>query len=231
MGNPTSDQTSASVEEIELVVGDERVPGRVNVPDEGGANGVVCLPGAGHGPYGGVFDRVAESAAERGQYFLRYESWHDQADIKEKTLRQLHAEIDAAIDHLQSLGCTDVSVIGKSFGGGIVLTYAPGLADRVVLWAPAVRVGDESNVEDVYTTPLGDTGGVRVGPGDFGSIDVPVRVLQGTDDEVMPIENTQRIVDGISNGELVEMDGRDHSFAGETFERIVERETLDFLTA
>lgn len=95
--------------------------------------------------------------------------------------------------------------------------------------APAIWFGDESNVEELYTTPLADADGYRIGPDRLNDVDVPVRVLQGGEDEVMPPEESRRIVDSLPNGELVEMEDEDHSFTGEAVERVTVEETLDFL--
>ncbi|WP_135830661.1 alpha/beta hydrolase [Halorussus halobius] len=219
-----------NVEDVELSVDGDCVPGRLNVPDDPTGAGVICLPGAEHGPYGDVFDRVARAASERGLYFLRYESWADMGDIQQKTLGRLHREIDAAFDLLASRDCTETSLVGKSAGGGIVLTYAPGRANRLVVWAPAIRLAAESNVDAILEQRLADTDGAQVGPDRLETIDVPVCILQGEDDEGF-LENSRELVDDLPNAELVEIEGLDHSFTGSPFDRIVVDETIARLTA
>ena len=61
-------------EEVTLRVGGASYPGRVNAPDEPTDRGVLVVPGAGHGPFGDVFDRVAEAAAEQGRTVARFET-------------------------------------------------------------------------------------------------------------------------------------------------------------
>lgn len=201
-------------ESVELSVGEHAYDGELAIPEdsETGSGGVIVLPGGGHGPYGGVFDRLTEKAAAAGMLVLRYESWAEPEEIRTKSYGDLHDELDAAVGRLQAEGVEQIHVVGKSFGGGVALTYVPHAVDRVVLWAPAMRVGPEDAVHEIADVPLADLETPPVGPGTLDRIDVPVRILQGTDDEVQPQDASEELADGLPDSDLQVLDGLDHSF-------------------
>jgi len=203
-------------ESVTLTVDGEQYSGRLNSPEESAERGVLVVPGAGHGPFGDVFDRFAEAAAEAGQEVARFETWSSREDLEAKTAEQFREELHAGIEFLRSRGCTTVTVVAKSFGGRLALDFATEDADRLVLWAPAVLFGDEEDAPSVTADELAD-------------IDVPTRVLQGDEDEVVSVENAASIAEHIPDGELVELPGEDHGF-GTDQQRIVE-ETVSFLPA
>lgn len=191
---------------------------------------MVVLPGAGHGPYGDIFDRFAERAAEDGLLVLRFQSWEDHEELARKTLGDLHAEIDAAVAFLAERGCTRISVVGKSFGGGVALTHVPDAVARIVLWAPAIGVGDEPNLDESRRMDLREAN-LRIDPPTLGTIETPVRILHGDEDHI-PFENSRKLVDGLRDAELIEVEGADHSFLGpeEGVEGVTIEHTMEFLT-
>jgi pimeloyl-ACP methyl ester carboxylesterase len=84
-------------------------------------------------------------------------------------------------------------IVGKSAGGSIALEYQiefKGLA-ALVLLAPAV----EANIK-------------------YESIDIPVLIVHGTKDTIIPIENSRDLEKYIENCRLVEIENADHSFRG-----------------
>lgn len=217
-----------TAEEFQLGVAGESIPARIDEPAGEATRGIVCLPGAGHGPWEDVFDRLAATATERGQALLRYESWPEDRDIAVRSLQQYHAEIDTAVERLRSHGCREITLLGKSFGGGIAATYLPGAVDRGVLWAPSVRVGAASTVEELYTVPFGQADGLELGPDRLSAVDIPVALFQGTADRTVPPECTQAIAEHLPESEYVEIPDGDHSFVGEPFEPDVLDQTLSF---
>lgn len=188
--------------------------GRLNVPDEDSERGILVIPGAGHGPFGDVFDRFATTAAERGHLVARFETWTDHEDLSAKTDSDFRAELEAGAEFLQSSGCSSLAVVAKSFGGRLALTHLPDAVDRVVLWAPAVLFGEHDESPSITASEL-------------ATLDAPVRILQGDEDDVVSVENAAKIADALPDGELVTLSGEDHSFLND--ERRTVDETLAFL--
>lgn len=203
-----------AVDDVTLDVHGDRYTGRLNTPDEPTGQGVMVIPGAGHGPFGDVFDRFAGAAADAGQTVTRFETWADRDDLEAKTEAAFAAEIEAGAEFLRSRDCSTVTVVAKSFGGRLALEHATGVADRMVLGAPAILFGEHDEAPSITASEL-------------AAIDVPVLVLQGDEDEIVPFERSANIAEHLPEGELVELPGEDHSFLNDQ-RRIVE-ETLAFL--
>lgn len=218
-------------EEIQLDVGDESYPGRLEGPVDGGDHGVVVLPGAGHGPYGDIFDQFAEEAASNGRYVLRFQSWEDHEELGSKTLGDLHGEIDAAVEFLEDRGCTHIAIVGKSFGAGIALTHVPDPVGEVVLWAPFLMVREESNLEADQPMDLQEYT-PTIDSATLGRIEAQVRILHGDEDR-LPFENSEKMADALPNGELIEIEGADHSFLGPDsgVDAVTVERTMAFLTS
>lgn len=201
-----------SVELTEFTAGDETYDAVVNTQEDDPEEGVVILPGAGHGPFGDVFDIIAYELAGAGKRVVRFETWESHEELEDKTLAQLHEEYEAAVEFLQSEGCSTVDVLAKSFGGGIALSHVPDGVDGMVLWAPATNVGVESGAANDRDETIGETDGLRIGIEDLDHVDVPVRVLVGDEDEGVSIEDCERIADGVGDGEVTVIPGENHSF-------------------
>lgn len=202
-------------ESVTLDVDGERYSGRLNEPDGPTDRGVLVLPGMGHGPFGDVFDRFAQ-AAEAGHRVARFETWEGTEDLDEKSEADMERELAAAVEFLRERGCSTVSVVAKSFGGRLALTHLETEhVDRLVLWAPAVFVGEHDDRPSITTEELADIG-------------VPVRILQGDEDEGMSVENARALAEHLPEADVVVLPEVDHSFQTDQ-SRTVE-ETLAFLT-
>lgn len=218
------------IEPIDFEVGDKTYEGRLNTPEgaEMTGAGVVMIPGAGHGPFGDIFDIVAYELAGTGKSVFRYDSWETLDELGAKTFGELHGEVNAAIERLQSEGCSEIHLIAKSFGGGIALTHVPDAVDRMVLWAPAVELV-EGSVEHDPDERIGDTEDVpiEVGTATLETIDVPVRILVGDEDRGVSREDCERIEAAVEDGDVTVLPGENHSFNGNRA-AIVER-TMGYL--
>jgi len=199
--------------DVTLEVGDDSYPGRLNVPEEPTGQGLLMVPGGGHGPFGDIFLRFARRAADDGYTVARFETWPFPADL-EKPGEEFEAELEASVEFLQEQGCSTITVIAKSFGGRVTVQHLPDDVDRLVLWAPVVLFGDHDDSPSVTAAELAE-------------IDIPVRLLQGEEDDVVSVENAEQLVGALPEGELVTLPGEDHSF-GRDPGRIMD-ETMDFL--
>lgn len=206
-----------SAEAVTVDVDGASYPGRLNTPDGESEQGILVIPGAGHGPFGDVFDRFAQAAAENGYTVARFETWETREDLDEKTDADYAADIEAGVEFLHESGCSSVNVVAKSFGGRLALEHVPGMSEdaveRMVLWAPAIVFDEHPEAPTISAEEL-------------GAIETPTRILQGDEDQV-PVENAGALVEHMQNGELVELPDEDHSFRHDE-DRIVE-ETLAFL--
>lgn len=217
-----------TVEDVALSVGEKTVTGRLNRPGEDPDRGVLVLPGAGHGPYGDVFDDLAAAIADSGALCLRIRSWEDPEAIDGMTLGEVQEDVEAAVDRLHGEGCADVSLVAKSFGGAVALTHVPDAVDRLVLWAPAIRYEDDPEMDLTGDLPFEDVEFLAIGPGALGEIDAPTLILHGDEDNI-PLENSRDIAGALPRCDLDVIEGEDHSFLSVADgARAVDR-TIEFL--
>lgn len=218
------------MEQLDFEVGDETYEGRFVTPPAGdGDTCVVVVPGAGHGPFGNIFDIAAYELANAGVASFRYESWTDGDELDAKTLAELHRELQAAVDHAVDRGYDHVSLLVKSFGGRVAFTALPDAVERVLGWAPAVVFADESALDDQREVPLGDLeDGLAIAPEDVADVDVPVTLLYGDEDHFYP-EHAEALADALPDAELRVLPGENHSF--NEGRRLVAAETVAALAA
>jgi dienelactone hydrolase len=217
------------LEQLDFEVDGETYEGRFVTPPAGDAETcVVVLPGAGHGPFGNIFDITMYELASAGVASFRYESWTSGEELDAKTLAELQAEAHAAVDLAHDRGYDRVPMLVKSFGGRIAFTDLPDRVDRVLGWAPAIAFADESNLDAVSDRPLGEFDELAVAPSDVADVDVPVRLLYGDDDHFYP-EHAEALVDALPDAERRVIEGENHSFNEQR--RTVVAETLDYLAS
>ncbi|WP_323675335.1 dienelactone hydrolase family protein [Halorubellus sp. PRR65] len=213
------------LEQLDFEVGGETYEGRFVTPPAGDAEAcVVVVPGAGHGPFGDIFDITMYELANAGVASFRYESWTSSDELDAKTLAALQAELQAAVDQTADRGYEHVSLLVKSFGGRIAFTDLPERVERVLGWAPAVVFADDSGLDEQRDVPLDDLDdGLDIAPTDVAGVDVPVTLLYGDEDHFYP-EHAEALADALSDAELRVLPGENHSFNARR--RVVVAETV-----
>lgn len=216
------------LEQLDFEVDEETSEGRFVTPPAGDAETcVVVVPGAGHGPFGDIFDITTYELANAGVASFRFETWTSTDELDAKSLADLHAELHAAVDFAREHGYDRTPLLVKSFGGRIAFTDLPDDVERVLGWAPAIDVADESRLDEQYDVPLGELeDGLSTAASDVADVDVPVRLLYGDDDQLYP-DYAQALADAIPNAELRVIEGENHSFNAQR-RRVVD-ETLEYL--
>jgi pimeloyl-ACP methyl ester carboxylesterase len=84
-------------------------------------------------------------------------------------------------------------LIGKSYGGNLAIKYQirHNDAKALVLLAPAVNVKEQ-----------------------IREIKIPVLIVHGTEDRVVPIDNSRKLEKQFESSKLVEIQGADHGYQG-----------------
>lgn len=185
--------------------------------------GLVLVPGITSGTE--LFDMIEPSLSFTS---VRVETWDSAEDLEEITLSELHELIDERIRLLEEVGCKSIGVVGKSFGGQLALTSKPE-ANFLVLWAPAVGFG-EDNVEKWRSTKLKHAQtatDISVDKSFLEKIDSEVKIIHGTEDQIVDIENSRKICEALPKCEFSEIEGTNHSFT-ENRDLVIE-ETVSFL--
>lgn len=146
---------------------------------------------------------------------VRINGWEGAEDLGDTTLKDLHDLIDEACELLNSNGCESNDVLGKSFGGQLSLTYPENnIFEKMVLWAPAIGIG-ETNVEKWGSTLLKHAKtatDISVDKVYIEQIDSEVKIIHGSEDQVVSIENSRTICEALPECEFEKIEGIDHSF-------------------
>ena len=117
--------------------------GTLTLPGTSADHGVVLVHGGGvTREEGGFFSRLAAGLGDAGVASLRYDlRGHGESEghQEDSPLTAHLNDIRVALDYLLAAGLSRVSLLGASFGGGLVAYYAasgPGRLTRVVLFNP-----------------------------------------------------------------------------------------------
>ncbi|WEL22891.1 alpha/beta fold hydrolase [Candidatus Nanohalovita haloferacivicina] len=204
--------------------------GLVEEGNENADEGLLVIPGISSGPFGSPFDEVVEEMSEYCRV-VRVDTWDDARDLEELTLKDLHQQIDEAINRLTESGCERIHVIGKSFGGQLALTYPDNVSfSSMVLWAPAVGLGT-SNVEKWRSTTLGHAStatDITIDTSTLQQLPAETLLIHGEQDQIVEVENSETIAENIQGADVRVLKDTGHSFQGSKDEVI--ENTLDFLS-
>ena len=190
---------------------------------------LIVIPGISSDPYDSPFEEVVSYAKDMGFSVVRLSQWNSSEDLEDKTLDDLYQLIDRALEKLDEEGYNYVGVLGKSFGGQLALTYPRNERfDFMILWAPAL--GINSNTVDKWkSTVLGQASSatdISIDPSSLGGIDVPVKIIHGTEDEVVDVSVSESIAQSLGKGEVIKIDGADHSFSSNKKRLISESKSM-----
>ncbi len=176
---------------------------------------VLFLPGMSGGALGERFRGVADMVVELGHTSVRMSAWEGEDEVNTKTLRYLYTEIESATNYLVENGFEEIMMIGKSFGGALVLAYKHPHVTKKIMWAPAIGIAEEQNLSLFLDTPLKKIShllDIHMSFEDVRTDDARLCIIHGTDDSVVPLENSQKIIEASENGLLEIIEGADHSF-------------------
>lgn len=218
---------SEQIERIEL--GSNELKARFDLPNGEVEGAILLLPGISSGPFGGIFDQFAERVTEEDFMVMRYESWENVPELQEKTMDSIIKEIKDALEYLESLDTGRIYLIAKSFSAGMVLAGKIDRTDKIILWAPAIGFQEKSNIEELREKSLGeidDVTDIKI-DSEYIEQEVPVKIIHGVEDEVIPVANSESIVRSISEAEIEKLSETGHGYEGK--ENAVIRETIEFL--
>ena len=207
-----------------------------SVGDTVGGTIVLFLPGISGKALSDRFLPLVTMVNEMGYSIARMEAWKDAGDVNTMTLRFLQNEILAVIEYLKGEGYTCIYAIGKSFGGGLLLSLHHEVLVKKILWAPAYMVDKEPREkgnmvemgDEVFGNLQGDAGIVL--SQDFVHEDsADLYIVHGTADTVMSLDNSQTIIALAHTGSLRILEGATHSFKTPEEERALMSATGEFL--
>jgi alpha-beta hydrolase superfamily lysophospholipase len=195
---------------------------------EGCSRAALFLPGISGQVMSDRFTPLQEALNGAGYALARLEVWAYERDIEGKTIASIHASVRAALDELADEGFETIHAVGKSFGGGMLLALHDARIGKKILWAPAIGCAHEGNLALMENIPLGTVGSlldIKVAYSDITADPSTIAIIHGTEDSIIPIENSRAIMEA-AGGEVVAIEGADHSFKVKAHEEALLRATV-----
>lgn len=191
---------------------------------------VLFLPGISGGALSDRFAPLAQMVTGLGHTSVRMHAW--EGDVQTKTLKQLYSEMEASVEYLLHNGFEEIVLIGKSFGGGLVLAYEHPRITGKIMWAPAIGVSEKENISSLLTTQLKEIKNlldIQMSFEDIQTDDALIAIIHGTTDSVIPLANSEKIIASATGGVLRVIEGADHSFKLPMYEEELLRTTKELL--
>lgn len=205
----------------------------LEVPGQASEKVAIFLPGVSGGAFSDRYQPLVDACIEADIAIARLSSYAGAKELEQKTIQQLHSDIDAAVAFLQARGYTKIFGIGKSFGGALMLTCQSAKIAAKVLWAPAIAAVDaESNLNEYIDVPLGSVPmlmDIKIDKDFLEKFFIPILIVHGTADDQIPFSNSEKIVTMLPEAQLIPIEGADHSYKNKAHEEMVVYATIDFL--
>lgn len=200
---------------------------------EKSSTAVIFIPGVSGKAFSDKYKLLSDECLAKGLDLLRVQSWDSVDELEQKNIRQIQEDIDEAIKFLKSKGYTKIFAIGKSLGGGILLTCNYPEITKMVLWAPAISVADgKDNLDEKIDTSFSKISSlleVTVSKDLLFSIKVPIKIIHGTEDKNVPLENSLKIAGLLFYSNVTKIKDMGHSAETPEQEKELIDNTVDFL--
>lgn len=184
-------------------------------PKEGSNNGIILIPGVSRNSLSNKYNFLAKELQKNNFYFLRFDIWKSPKDLEAKTLKQIYKNINEAIKYMKKIRCKKIILIGKSFGGGILLTKKFRHVDSLILLAPAINFSSKSNIKEIKNKKLSEIKSIldiKIDKKDLEKVNIKVLVIHGDKDKVVPIINSRKIIKNLKKGEIKIIKDANHSY-------------------
>lgn len=188
----------------------------------------------------GYFDKLAEELNETGYNVLTFDfAGSGESDDEPLRIDKQVEDLKVAIDYLKSRNVERVGLFGHSQGGLVALRNLINGIETMVLTSPVTdRMANyaDDRLDERQKSELEEKGQwtVHLAKGSrekivvdqeiirekvsinqdelLSGIDCPVLIIHGNEDEVVPIESSEKAVQKLSNSELKVIEGLDHSY-------------------
>lgn len=195
---------------------------------------VIFIPGVSGKAFSDKYKLISDKCLAKGMDFLRVQSWDSVEELEQKNVRQIQEDIGEAIKFLKSEKYTKIFAIGKSLGGGILLTRNYPEIAKIVLWAPAIGVADDkNNLDEKIDTVFSEISSlleVTVDKDLLSIFKIPIKIIHGDKDEIVPIDNSLKLASFLFCSDLVKIKDLGHSAETPEQEKGLIDETVGFLS-
>jgi uncharacterized protein len=208
---------------------------------------VILLHGFRDSQNGGTVKRLAHDLIEQNVSTFRFDMYaHGESDgeFEKLTITRASLGVISAIDMLKEMGFEKIGIVGVSFGGTVALVTANKKSEvkYLALKSPVSdygyieqkRKGTAKVLEDgsfEITTRSKNTyrlnkefyqnGLVNCSYNFASQLKIPVFIVHGDADSVVPVEQSIKLASMIRNSNIVVLAGCDHWFNAEYFEQAI----------
>jgi pimeloyl-ACP methyl ester carboxylesterase len=208
-------------------LGDFILDSPVNCSDKG----IFFVPGSSGDALSERFDFISKAFVDNGYHFLRFNCWEDADALGKMHLEEIHLKFNAAIDYLKIIGCKKIGVVGKSIGGGFLLTDYNKKVDAIALLAPAISFSKASNIEEIKKRKMKEINhykDIKIDKNDLSKLDIPILLVWGDHDKVVSIDDLKEIANNLSKSSITMIHNADHSFRSEEEHKVIVEKLLAF---
>jgi esterase/lipase len=193
---------------------------------------VLFVPGMSGKAHSERFEPLVEVCLSAGYPIARLEAWKDPADANTETYAYWQSVVSGAVTTLLEKEFESVIAIGKSFGGGLLLSQPlPGVTKKI-LWAPAIGFSKtEETLSELREQPPGGYKllDIKLTPTLLVQETANIAIVHGDADEVVSATNSRQIVSAVTSGAIAVVSGAGHSFNAPEHERALLEQTSRFL--
>ncbi len=159
--------------------------------------------------------------------FFLFDLWKSAGSLETLSLRRIHDALDGFCSHIMEQGYEQVIGLGKSFGGGVLLSSPSNIFSKLLLVAPAISYTDSDfgSVRGLLDETMRDIPSVlsiSIGKKDLEQITVPVEILHGNADKIVSINNSMNICSALRDCSLMQVPQMEHSLSPDDYKRIAE---------
>lgn len=115
---------------------------------------VLFIPGSSGQVFTDKFNSLKKALLDDGYNYVPVEIWKNEKEIEMLTLEKIFYAIDNVIDELKKQGFEHFYAVGKSLGGGMLLARNNPEIEKMVLWAPAIGIGEKTTISNLYNLTL-----------------------------------------------------------------------------
>ncbi len=175
---------------------------------------VFLVPGVSGGALTSRFSFLLRPFQEKGYATLKADIWENRKEFLSLTAEQIFSLLDEIISFLKKESSKEISAVGKSLGGGLLLMYANNEIKKLYLFAPTIGLTEETKERTIKRKfrEFPTIESIRVGKKNLQGIKSKVFVFQGNKDKTVPMEEAKELSSHIKNCEFMVLEGASHSY-------------------
>lgn len=193
---------------------------------------VLFVPGMSGKAHSERFQPLVDCCLSAGYPIARLNAWEGPDDANSKTYAHWQSVVASAVATLQKQGFTSVIAIGKSFGGGLLLSQQIPAVKIKILWAPAIGFAAQETLSILRDNASSEYKlfDLKLSSDLLARETAHVAIIHGDADEVISVENSQQIIKAVNSGVIDIVPGAGHSFSDPVHEQALMNLTQAHLT-